>query len=228
MDFQEFKHLQPQGNFEMRMSWAKKADVKFEKLGAVQSGYKAGGYDSHQGTVSLEDCLEAFNNEELLIEENQVYCRKCKEHRDTYKKMDVYKLPNILIIQLKRFSKEGGGKSQYGGTRMMTSSKNSDTVEFPVEGLDMSKYIIDPTTGESSTFDLYAISNHMGSLYGGHYTAYGKNSLTNKWYSFNDSSVSGASISSLVGNSAYCLFYRRRHISSEQEDDTGVDVDAID
>ncbi len=42
------------------------------------------------GIVSLDDCFSNFSTEELLKDENQVYCRKCKEHRDCYKKMDIY------------------------------------------------------------------------------------------------------------------------------------------
>ncbi len=60
-------------------------------------------------------------------------------------------------------------------------------------------------------YDLYAVSNHYGSLNGGHYTAFGFNSLLNKWYEFNDSSVSTvSSIDDVVTSGAYLLLYRRR------------------
>jgi len=36
------------------------------------------------------------------------------------------------------------------------------------------------------------MQNHSGSLSMGHYTAYGKNYKTNKWYLFDDSRVSNA------------------------------------
>ena len=39
----------------------------------------------------------------------------------------------------------------------------------------------------SVRYQLYAISNHSGSCYGGHYTAYCKHSVQEKWYCFNDS-----------------------------------------
>ena len=65
--------------------------------------------------------------------------------------------------------------------------------------------------GENVYYDLYAVSNHYGSLNGGHYTAYGYNSLVNKWYEFNDSSVGSVSnIDEIVSPGAYLLFYRRR------------------
>lgn len=60
-------------------------------------------------------------------------------------------------------------------------------------------------------YDLYAVSNHYGSLHGGHYTAYGFNDMFKKWYEFNDSSVSSVSdANEIVSPGAYLLFYRRR------------------
>jgi len=54
------------------------------------------------------------------------------------------------------------------------------------------------------------VSEHYGSLGGGHYTACAKNFLDQRWYNFNDSHVSPTSASQAVSNSAYVLFYRRR------------------
>ncbi len=113
---------------------------------------------------------------------------------------------------------------------MMGSSKNSDLIDFPITDFDLSKYVLDAETGNNCVYDLYAISNHMGSLYGGHYTAHCKNSIDGKWYNFNDSSVGHANESSLVSSSAYVLFYRRRDLSIEDSPmvDEGVDVNALD
>jgi ubiquitin carboxyl-terminal hydrolase 4/11/15 len=61
-------------------------------------------------------------------------------------------------------------------------------------------------------YDLYGVSNHYGSLNGGHYTAACQNSIDGEWYYFDDSSVSaiGASRQKIVTSAAYLLFYRRR------------------
>ena len=49
-------------------------------------------------------------------------------------------------------------------------------VEFPLQGLDLSRHVQQQQAPGSSTllYDLYAVSNHFGSLGGGHYTAYAK------------------------------------------------------
>lgn len=60
-------------------------------------------------------------------------------------------------------------------------------------------------------YDLYAVSNHYGSLAFGHYTAFCKNPETGKWYDFNDSSVSELdSTEDVVSSAAYVLYYIRK------------------
>ena len=61
---------------------------------------------------------------------------------------------------------------------------------------------------------MYAVSNHYGGTGGGHYTAFGKNPIDGKWYSFNDSSCSPAQTNRIVSDSAYNLFYRLRDDSN--------------
>ena len=40
----------------------------------------------------------------MLSEQDPWYCSDCKDFRQATKKMDLYRLPNILILHLKRFS----------------------------------------------------------------------------------------------------------------------------
>ena len=93
---------------------------------------------------------------------------------------------------------------------MSSSSKNSEVIDFPLEGLDMGQYLLDKEEGKEYLYDCYAISNHSGSLAGGHYVAHCKNSLDGKWYYFNDSSCGPCSKTELISNTAYVLFYRLR------------------
>lgn len=62
------------------------------------------------------------------------------------------------------------------------------------------------------------MSNHYGSLNGGHYTAFCQNPIAKKWYEFDDTQVSKVSSRNdldeiertVVGKAAYVLFYRLR------------------
>jgi len=73
----------------------------------------------------------------------------------------------------------------------------------------MSKFVLNKE-GKEQIYDLYAVSNHFGSMGGGHYTAFAKNPHFNKWFEFDDETVSSISESSVVSRAAYVLFYKRR------------------
>ncbi|XP_053321110.1 ubiquitin carboxyl-terminal hydrolase 8 [Spea bombifrons] len=143
---------------------------------------------------SLQDCLKSFSKEEKLTDNNRVYCSNCKTQRDSLKKIEIWKLPPILLVHLKRFSYEGRWKQ-----------KLQTYVDFPLESLDLSQYIIGPKTYKK--YNLFGVSNHYGGLDGGHYTAYCKNGLKQRWYKFDDHEVSEISVSSVKSSAAYILFY---------------------
>lgn len=47
--------------------------------------------------ISLDSCLQAFTSEEELGEDELYYCSKCKTHRLATKKLDLWRLPPILV-----------------------------------------------------------------------------------------------------------------------------------
>ena len=67
--------------------------------------------------VTLASCFNGYEKLETLSGNDQWYCRNCKEHRDITKKLEIYKVPKIMILQLKRFSSKvsnsNSGKSGY-------------------------------------------------------------------------------------------------------------------
>uniref|UniRef100_A0A8C5MMX4 Ubiquitin carboxyl-terminal hydrolase n=1 Tax=Leptobrachium leishanense TaxID=445787 RepID=A0A8C5MMX4_9ANUR len=141
-----------------------------------------------------KDCLKSFSKEEKLTDNNRFYCSNCKTRRDSLKKIEIWKLPPVLLVHLKRFSYEGRWKQ-----------KLQTYVDFPLECLDLSQYVIGPKSYKK--FNLYGVSNHYGGLDGGHYTAYCKNGLKQRWYKFDDHEVSEISLSSVKSSAAYILFY---------------------
>ncbi|NXN41823.1 UBP4 hydrolase, partial [Rhinoptilus africanus] len=152
-----------------------------------------------KAVVALRDCIELFTTMETLGEHDPWYCPNCKKHQQATKKFDLWSLPRILVVHLKRFS-----YSRYWRDKLDT------VVEFPIRGLNMSEFVCDPRAG-SYVYDLIAVSNHYGAMGVGHYTAYAKNKVNDKWYYFDDSSVSVASEDQIVTKAAYVLFYQRRN-----------------
>jgi ubiquitin carboxyl-terminal hydrolase 2/21 len=148
------------------------------------------------GQVRLAQCLDSFTREETLDGDEKPTCSKCKERRKCTKSFTIQKFPKILVIHLKRFSLA----ERFRG-------KLSVTVDFPLEGLDMSHYAADNIT--PCRYNLYAISNHSGTTYSGHYTAYCRHPYTKAWHEYNDSRVSSISPKSIVSGEAYVLFYEQ-------------------
>ena len=102
------------------------------------------------GRTDLAACLDAFLSEEVLDGDNQVYCSKCKEHMDFTKKFDLWKMPPVLIIILKRFEFDN---------RTQRSTKRDTPVAFPVQDLDFRGYV-KSAEREPPIFDLFAYTNH--------------------------------------------------------------------
>ncbi|NWW78040.1 UBP19 hydrolase, partial [Climacteris rufus] len=166
------------------------------------------------GHFTLEQCLNLFTKPEVLAPEEAWYCPKCKQHREASKQLMLWRLPNVLIIQLKRFSFRS----------FIWRDKINDMVDFPVRNLDLSKFCIG-RKGEQQLpmYDLYAVINHYGGMIGGHYTAYArlpndKNSQRSDvgWRLFDDSTVTTVDESQVVTRYAYVLFYRRRNSPVER------------
>lgn len=47
--------------------------------------------------INLDSCLRAFTSEEELGEDEMYYCSKCKTHCLATKKLDLWRLPPILV-----------------------------------------------------------------------------------------------------------------------------------
>ncbi|KAM9224160.1 ubiquitin carboxyl-terminal hydrolase 8 isoform 2-T2 [Leptosomus discolor] len=144
---------------------------------------------------TLQECLRLFSKEEKLTDNNRFYCSHCKTRRDSLKKIEIWKLPPVLLVHLKRFSYDGRWKQ-----KLQTS------VDFPLETLDLSQYVIGPKNN-LKRYNLFSVSNHYGGLDGGHYTAYCKNAAKQRWFKFDDHEVSEISASSVKSSAAYILFY---------------------
>lgn len=101
------------------------------------------------------------------------------------------------MIHLKRFSYS-----------RFLKNKLETYVDFPTHDLDLSNYIAKKGGQCSHRYILYAISNHYGSMGGGHYTAFVHHG-GDQWYDFDDSHVSPVSEDKIKTSAAYVLFYRR-------------------
>ena len=135
------------------------------------------------------------------------------------KAMELWRLPNILVVHLKRFEFKN----------VLRRDKLETLVNFPLDGLDMSAHYgrcnsYSHTEEPRNTFvdesvpaeyDLFAVVNHYGRMGFGHYTAFARNwnerEISGDWQQFDDSTVRDVGQGdSIVSSAAYVLFYRRR------------------
>lgn len=171
-----------------------------------------------EGPLSLHSCLKKFATREQLGEMDEWYCPGCKSHVRAFKKMDLWKVPPVLVFHLKRFSYEVG---QWATHR----EKLDDYVDFPYE-IDMRPYVLGAAAPEEGgaapdqapmLYELIAVCNHMGHLGFGHYTAYTKRGKN--WYCCDDSSVTRVRKERIKTAMAYVLFYARVDPNAPKDDD---------
>lgn len=189
---------------------------------AMQSRAAASGNSSAEAPMPLTACLDLFCTEEQLTEENMWYCSRCKDHVRAIKKLELWSLPRILVVHLKRF--------HYGSRNRR--DKISTLVQFPLENLDLQPYLLGhleglysdgslPADGAAPSeaaaaaaplYDLFAVSNHYGGMGGGHYTAYAKYRDDGSWHYYDDSSVRASNPDDVQSTAAYVLFYHRKDV----------------
>ncbi|CRK98360.1 CLUMA_CG011720, isoform A [Clunio marinus] len=148
--------------------------------------------------VNLHDCMGAFFSADELKGDNMYSCEKCNKLRNGIKFSRVLALPEMLCVHLKRFRHD-----------LSYSSKISSPVIFPLTGLDMRQYLHKDCKSQVSTYDLSAVICHHGTVGSGHYICYAKHAPTDKWFEFDDQTVSQVSAETVQNCEAYVLFYQK-------------------
>lgn len=148
---------------------------------------------SDKSECSILECFDLYSQPEILEGENSWFNEKTNAKQSVYKSIKFWSLPNILIVDLKRFNN--------------SNKKVNTLVTSPFTNLDLTKYVVGYDS-HTYKYDLFGITNHSGGCLGGHYTAFVKNA-NNKWYHFNDTNVNEVDESKIITSKAYCFFYRK-------------------
>ena len=154
-----------------------------------------------ESELTIYDSLELFNKEEILDGEEKWYCSKCSKNQKAKKKMEIYRTPDYLIIQLKRFKQRGMIM------RNILGSKNEALIDYK-EILNLNDFVVGPDK-EKSIYLLYGVVIHKAFLNGGHYYSFCKNN--GNWLYYNDSEVGYCQ--NPIDKDAYLLFYKRKNIA---------------
>ena len=127
--------------------------------------------DGKNPDVDLYECFDYNRKTDLMNGDNQMYCNICNKLNNSFYSSIIYSLPLYLIINLNR------------GKGAVYECK----VNFP-EQLNLLNYV--SFKNGVTTYGLYGVICHLGpSSMSGHFVAYCRNRIDNKWYLYNDGIV---------------------------------------
>ena len=147
-------------------------------------------YELVQPEINLNECFNFYQKGEIMTKDNAMYCDLCNITCDSFYITKIYKPPKYLILILNR------GKGNI----------YKCNVKFH-EILDIKSFVENKNC--NTLYDLYAVICHFGpSSMGGHFIAYARNALNDKWYGYNDSSVTLCKEKNYLTGVPYIHFYQ--------------------
>ena len=140
--------------------------------------------------VTIRECFEYYQKPEYMTGENQIYCNKCKQMANSMNSSNLIIGPKVLVINLNR------GKGLQFDIKL-------DFDEY----IDINEFIY--FKNSPCKYQLIGVVTHFGpSGMSGHFIAFCKSFVDNKWYKYNDSLVSPSSFPDAKNTGVpYILFY---------------------
>jgi ubiquitin carboxyl-terminal hydrolase 8 len=150
----------------------------------------------------INDCFDNFIEIERLTSDNKLTCELCGIKNKFYTETKLWKTPDILVIQLKRFINNN-----------IVSEKINEKVSYPLE-LNIENYFDNFSNYKNnSIYKLKGVNIHLSlgkNINFGHYVSFVKNKINNNWYIYNDENpIREIEEKDLIHNNAYLLFYIR-------------------
>ena len=148
-------------------------------------------------SVTLDNCFENYEEEELLNGTNQIHCNNCNRMSDAKTGNKLFTCPQVMTIILDR----GRGLE-------------FDVIfEYPLI-INIDKFVIDKSNDDNCQYELISVLHYCESGISGHFIAFCKSPVDNKWYCYNDASVSECEDPRIQNNGniegiPYVLYYQK-------------------
>ena len=123
-------------------------------------------------------------------------CPGCNKRGESSRKTFIQRLPPMLLLHFNRFE-------------YISARKKHNYVDFPLDQLSLREHASE--SSNVSSYSLCAVSNHYGTMSGGHYTSYCKPPQGNVWYQCDDKTVTKLR-TPIKTSAAYLLLYDSIHI----------------
>jgi len=155
--------------------------------------------------IDLIDCFKSIQSTGRFVDDNQFDCDTCKGKQNASWSVSLQRRPQSVLISLRRtlWNTEKGLR------------KDSRRVKFPIEFdcsglLDLERDRTPPDKiSEGCHYQLISVISHSGSSpLVGHYICWCR--VENKWFLFNDSSVTESTEASVLNAEAFILLYERK------------------
>ena len=167
---------------------------KFLRNNDYKTNYRNNYSGNSHRKVNIDDCFNYAKSDVEFKGDNQIFCNHCKALNNSKGNTKIYSSPHILVLILDR------GKG----------NKFECDVEFE-ETLDIKKYVESKECPVN--YKLIGIISHLGeSSMSGHFIVDCRH-FDGKWYTFNDSIVSGPYNSFKKQGTPYILFYQNSELS---------------
>ena len=174
---------------------------RWESFNSLKIPVPAGGLGQDPPT------LETMLQEEMAPETIEGYqCDKCPQRTEAKRFMRLWRLPQTLILVIKRFTPDGR-KIHTRIAPLMAAEGGT-----PHPAINFTPYFSDdsPEKSGATHYALRGIVDHHGSSRGGHYTAQCRHTESNTWYMYDDEGVGEITGGQPhFGDSTYMLFFER-------------------
>eukprot|EP00927_Polykrikos_kofoidii_P006891 TRINITY_DN12806_c0_g1_i1.p1 TRINITY_DN12806_c0_g1~~TRINITY_DN12806_c0_g1_i1.p1 ORF type:complete len:533 (-),score=107.48 TRINITY_DN12806_c0_g1_i1:250-1848(-) len=158
--------------------------------------------------TSVSDALETYLEEETLTGSEQWYCERCRQKVDATKKIDLWKLPPVLVLQLKRFEFDAAAKGFV---------KTENRLMMKLSLLDLQEYC-SSTQRDGAVYDVVCVANHSGQYGNGHYTASCRvgGMQGGTWHHFDDDCATKMSGRKVVTKETYVIFLAKHETPEDK------------
>jgi len=141
----------------------------------------------------FKECIDEFFASEIL---DDFTCEACKARGKSKKELSISRFPKFMTVMLKRYTKKG--------------QKVQARIPYDERNIEFTKHRAWPKLQkeEIAKYTLRATIEHSGSRHFGHYVSRVRKG--DKWFLFDDASVSECSVGGAAGPNTYVLFLERK------------------